>query len=152
MFQKSLQILVASALLALAATVGYSFLRLHGPEDTLAEARARLAAGAYGEVIADLDLAERGASFARSPVLLRELWRLRLLASADVRTDPAMEDCYVCSLHTGTVVYKGQLTPEQVWGDFLDLQQPDYMSHLALVHSRFSTNTFPSCRPSSLES
>jgi len=76
--------------------------------------------------------------------LNRELWRLRLLASADVRTDPAMEDCYVCSLHTGTVVYKGQLTPEQVWGYFLDLQQPDYMSHLALVHSRFSTNTFPS--------
>ena len=80
MFQKSLQILVASALLALAATVGYSFLRLHGPEDTLAEARARLAAGAYGEVIADLDLAERGASFARSPALLRELWRLRYAA------------------------------------------------------------------------
>ena len=48
MFQKSLQILVASALLALAATVGYSFLRLHGPEDTLAEARARLAAAAAG--------------------------------------------------------------------------------------------------------
>lgn len=80
MFQKSLQILVASALLALAATVGYSFLRLHGPEDTLAEARARLAAGAYGEVIADLDLAERSASFARSPSLLLELWRLRYAA------------------------------------------------------------------------
>ena len=31
-----------------------------------------------------------------------------------------------------------------MWGYFLDLQQPDYMSHLALVHSRFSTNTFPS--------
>ena len=53
--------------------------------------------------------------------LNRELWRLRLLASADVRTDPAMEDCYVCSLHTGTVVYKGQLTPEQVCGHLLDL-------------------------------
>jgi len=76
--------------------------------------------------------------------LNRELWRLRILASAEVRADAAMEDFYVCSLHTGTVVYKGQLTPEQVWGYFLDLQQPDYMSHLALVHSRFSTNTFPS--------
>ena len=31
-----------------------------------------------------------------------------------------------------------------MWGYFIDLQQPDYMSHLALVHSRFSTNTFPS--------
>ena len=76
--------------------------------------------------------------------LNRELWRLRILASAEVRADAAMEDFYVCSLHTGTIVYKGQLTPEQVWGYFLDLQQPDYMSHLALVHSRFSTNTFPS--------
>ena len=50
MFQKSLQILIASALLALTAIVGYSVLRLHGPEDTLAEARANLAAGHYGEV------------------------------------------------------------------------------------------------------
>ena len=41
-------------------------------------------------------------------------------------------------------MYKGQLTPEQVWGYFTDLQSPDYESHLALVHSRFSTNTFPS--------
>ena len=39
---------------------------------------------------------------------------------------------------------RGRLTTGQVWGYFLDLQQPDYMSHLALVHSRFSTNTFPS--------
>ena len=77
MFQKSLQILVASALLALAATVGYSFLRLHGPEDTLREARERFAAGAYGEVIASLGLAERSASFAARPELLQQLWRLR---------------------------------------------------------------------------
>lgn len=34
--------------------------------------------------------------------------------------------------------------PEQVWGYYKDLQQPSYQSHLALVHSRFSTNTFPS--------
>ena len=33
---------------------------------------------------------------------------------------------------------------EQVWGYFKDLQDPEYASHLALVHSRFSTNTFPS--------
>ena len=47
-------------------------------------------------------------------------------------------------LNSSTLIYKGQLTPEQVWGYFVDLQQPTYASHLALVHSRFSTNTFPS--------
>ena len=76
--------------------------------------------------------------------LNRELYRLRIASQFAVHKDPAMEDFYFCSLHNSTIVYKGQLTPEQVWGYFKDLQQPDYASHLALVHSRFSTNTFPS--------
>jgi glutamate synthase (NADPH) large chain len=51
---------------------------------------------------------------------------------------------YVCSLSTKVMVYKGQLTPSQIAGYFgADLADPDYKSHLALVHSRFSTNTFP---------
>ena len=77
MIQKSLQILIACALLTLTAIVGYSVLRLHGPEDTLREARVRFAAGAYGEVIASLGLAERSASFTADPALLQQLWRLR---------------------------------------------------------------------------
>ncbi len=51
---------------------------------------------------------------------------------------------YVCSLSTKILVYKGMLTPEQLPQYFMDLQDPDYKSHLAMVHSRFSTNTFPS--------
>ena len=52
---------------------------------------------------------------------------------------------YICSLSTKVLIYKGQLTPEQVESYFgADLGDPDYTSHLALVHSRFSTNTFPS--------
>jgi glutamate synthase domain-containing protein 1 len=51
---------------------------------------------------------------------------------------------YFCSLSSQTIVYKGQLTPEQVFPYFKDLQSPDFSSHMALVHSRFSTNTFPS--------
>jgi len=74
----------------------------------------------------------------------RELYRLRIAAQRAVTKDDANEDFYVNSLNTSTLIYKGQLTPEQVWGYFKDLQQPDYASHLALVHSRFSTNTFPS--------
>ena len=74
----------------------------------------------------------------------RELWKLRIASAAALRPDPANEDFYFNSLNTSTIVYKGQLTPEQVWGYFKDLQSPEYQSHLALVHSRFSTNTFPS--------
>jgi len=51
---------------------------------------------------------------------------------------------YCCSLSSKTIVYKGQLTPEQVNNYFIDLGQRDFMSHFTLAHSRFSTNTFPS--------
>jgi glutamate synthase domain-containing protein 1 len=51
---------------------------------------------------------------------------------------------YVNSLCTTHITYKGQLTPEQVSQYYLDLKDPTFETHLALVHSRFSTNTFPS--------
>ena len=51
---------------------------------------------------------------------------------------------YINSLTTSHITYKGQLTPEQVSQYFLDLQDPTFLTHMALVHSRFSTNTFPS--------
>ncbi|KAJ2882463.1 glutamate synthase [NADH] [Coemansia aciculifera] len=51
---------------------------------------------------------------------------------------------YVCSLDTRVIVYKGQLTPEQVPEYFVDLRDEAFETHFALVHSRFSTNTFPS--------
>ena len=52
---------------------------------------------------------------------------------------------YVCSLSSEVIVYKGQLTPEQLFLYFAgDLHHPLYKTHFALVHTRFSTNTFPS--------
>ncbi|MDC3426200.1 glutamate synthase large subunit [Aquibacillus sp. 3ASR75-11] len=51
---------------------------------------------------------------------------------------------YFPSLSAQTIVYKGLLTPEQVDGFYLDLQDEDFVSSFSLVHSRFSTNTFPS--------
>lgn len=51
---------------------------------------------------------------------------------------------YICSLSRRTVVYKGQLTSDQLWTYFPDLLDPMYDTYLALVHTRFSTNTFPS--------
>ncbi|XP_076755375.1 uncharacterized protein LOC143426097 isoform X1 [Xylocopa sonorina] len=51
---------------------------------------------------------------------------------------------YICSLSMRTIVYKGQLTADQLWLYFLDLKSPKFETYLALVHTRFSTNTFPS--------
>ena len=54
------------------------------------------------------------------------------------------ESFYIPSLSARTLVYKGMLMPEQVEEFYPDLADPDMASALALVHSRFSTNTFPS--------
>ena len=51
---------------------------------------------------------------------------------------------YVSSLSCRTIVYKGMLTAEQLPLFYPDLRDPQFESALALVHSRFSTNTFPS--------
>ncbi|HUA27458.1 MAG TPA: glutamate synthase large subunit [Streptosporangiaceae bacterium] len=51
---------------------------------------------------------------------------------------------YFCSLSSATIVYKGMLTATQLERFYPDLSDPRYTSALGLVHSRFSTNTFPS--------
>ena len=51
---------------------------------------------------------------------------------------------YICSLSTKVIVYKGMLMPEQIFPYYPELTDPDFKTHLAMVHSRFSTNTFPS--------
>ncbi|KLU65095.1 ferredoxin-dependent glutamate synthase 1 [Desulfosporosinus acididurans] len=51
---------------------------------------------------------------------------------------------YISSLSSKTIVYKGMLTAEQLRNFYLDLSDLDFASALAMVHSRFSTNTFPS--------
>ncbi len=50
---------------------------------------------------------------------------------------------YICSLSSKTLVYKGQLMAEQLAPFFPDLNEEDFKSSIALVHSRYSTNTFP---------
>ena len=54
------------------------------------------------------------------------------------------EDTYVVSLSSRTIVYKGMFLVGDLRNFYLDLQDKDYESAIALVHSRFSTNTFPS--------
>jgi NAD(P)H-dependent glutamate synthase small subunit len=71
----------------------------------------------------------------------RKLYVLRKAVSHDGRFKPWF---YVCSLSNKNIVYKGQLAPVQVYQYYHDLVSVDYEGHFALVHSRFSTNTFPS--------
>ncbi len=76
----------------------------------------------------------------------RKLFVIRKRAYTDVRTSTmgGAEFWYLCSLSSRTLVYKGMLTTVQLAQYFLDLADPSMETALALVHSRFSTNTFPS--------
>ena len=75
----------------------------------------------------------------------QELLRIRKVAEEEAAARLGHESgFYINSLTGQTITYKGQLTPEQVSQYFLDLKDPTFVSHLSLVHSRFSTNTFPS--------
>jgi glutamate synthase (NADPH/NADH) large chain len=77
----------------------------------------------------------------------RKLYALRKRASHALRGDKSLRQAkyfYVCSLSSTIIIYKGMLTPGQLRSFYPDLCDPDYTTHLAMVHSRFSTNTFPS--------
>lgn len=58
--------------------------------------------------------------------------------------EQSIEDTYVVSCSSRTLIYKGMFLVGQLRSFFLDLQSQDYESAIALVHSRFSTNTMPS--------
>ncbi|MDB5289397.1 MAG: gltB 2 [Phycisphaerales bacterium] len=58
----------------------------------------------------------------------------------------ARDEFYICALSVNRLVYKGMLTADQLRHYYLDLGDPTFTSALAMVHSRFSTNTFPSWR------
>ncbi|HEY5583996.1 MAG TPA: glutamate synthase large subunit [Ruminiclostridium sp.] len=76
----------------------------------------------------------------------RKLYIIRKRAEKII--SPMSEDkggiFYISSLSSKTIVYKGMLTAEQLRNFYLDLSDLDFVSALAMVHSRFSTNTFPS--------
>lgn len=76
--------------------------------------------------------------------LERRLYIIRKRIEQEMGSDPEFKDVYFSSLSAGTIVYKGMLIPEQLDSFYIDLNHPEFKSALALVHSRFSTNTFPS--------
>lgn len=76
----------------------------------------------------------------------RKLYVIRKRAEQAIRYSGIVggEQFYVCSMSFKTLIYKGMLTPTQVRGFYPELSDPAMESALAMIHSRFSTNTFPS--------
>ncbi|WP_345783030.1 glutamate synthase large subunit [Coraliomargarita parva] len=89
---------------------------------------------------------ERSADVARGLAFERKLYIVRRLATHRIRYSGQDEDSifYISSLSSRTMTYKGMLTTQQLIDYFPDLADEDMESALALTHSRFSTNTFPS--------
>src|SRR5205085_11083771 len=79
-------------------------------------------------------------------VFERKLYVIRKRAENEIKRAGAAggEYFYVSSLSARTIVYKGMLTPDQVDSYYPDLSDERMVSAIALVPSRFSTNTFPS--------
>jgi glutamate synthase domain-containing protein 2/glutamate synthase domain-containing protein 1/glutamate synthase domain-containing protein 3 len=86
----------------------------------------------------------QGDKIASSLDFERKLYVIRKLTENAIIKQYSHVQFYFSSLSSRTIVYKGMLTPEQVDAYYLELQDPSVETALALVHSRFSTNTFPS--------
>ena len=116
----------------------------------------------WRDVPADPDLADIGdTARAAEPTILhvfvgdlgmidqdafeRKLYVVRRLFEKEIDSAQYDKDvCYYPSFSSRTIVYKGMLTPDQLGDYFPDLNDSRVESALAMVHSRFSTNTFPS--------
>jgi len=83
-------------------------------------------------------------SYDSQDVLEHKLYSVRKLTENRVSSAfPEIEDFYICSLSSKCIVYKGMLTPVQLRTYYADLSDENFISAISLVHSRFSTNTFP---------
>jgi glutamate synthase domain-containing protein 1 len=80
------------------------------------------------------------AAFERKLYVIRKQFE-KAVAALDI---PENKFAYIPSLSSNTLIYKGMLSADQIETMFPDLVDPDVESALALVHQRFSTNTFPS--------
>ncbi|XP_014504412.1 glutamate synthase [NADH], amyloplastic isoform X2 [Vigna radiata var. radiata] len=88
--------------------------------------------------------AQSNVDLERQMYILRKLSMAAITSALNLQND-GITDFYICSLSSRTVVYKGQLTPAQLRDYyFADLGNERFTSYMALIHSRFSTNTFPS--------
>jgi glutamate synthase (NADPH/NADH) large chain len=83
------------------------------------------------------------ARFAPRETFEHVLYLLRKRVENRVRAAGLSEDFYIASFSSQTIVYKGLMLPSQLGAFYPDLRHRDLQAHLALVHSRFSTNTNP---------
>lgn len=84
------------------------------------------------------------ADFEQQMYILRRVSMVAIRAALNLQHG-GVRDFYICSLSSRTIVYKGQLKPSQLKEYYYwDLGNERFTSYMALVHSRFSTNTFPS--------
>ncbi len=79
-----------------------------------------------------------GESFPDQADLERKLYVIRRLIEKNI------PDIHICSCSSRSIVYKGLLLASQMASFYTDLSEPDFKSPLAVVHQRYSTNTFPS--------
>ncbi|MBW5448398.1 glutamate synthase large subunit [Cohnella sp. CFH 77786] len=88
----------------------------------------------------------RAAGLADDMAFERKLYVIRKRAEKEIRYSgmEGGDSFYFPSLSSKKIVYKGMLTTEQVGSFYPELHEPDVETAMALVHSRFSTNTFPS--------
>ena len=81
--------------------------------------------------------------FITSEVFIEDLDFERKLYRIRKHIERLTDECYICSLSSKNIVYKGMLTSLQLREFYPDLTSPWLTSGMAIVHSRFSTNTFP---------
>jgi glutamate synthase (ferredoxin) len=97
---------------------------------------------ARGEHVGLGEETDRRAAFERRLYIIRK--RIEQAIDQLAIADDQRKFCYIVNLSCRTLIYKGMLTANQIETMFPDLTDPDMQSALALVHQRFSTNTFPS--------
>ena len=125
--RKLLEIIVAKEGMRL---LGWRSVPVH--EEVLGE-RARACMPVIEQAfIARPDSLPRGIDFDRRLYVARRVF------------EQSNDDCYVCSMSSRTIVYKGMFLVSQLRAFYSDLQEDSFISAIAMVHSRFSTNTFPS--------
>ncbi len=93
-------------------------------------------------------LIQRGPETADTDAFQRKLYVIRKQAHHALwdKNETAWRDFYVVSMSARTMVYKGMVLAPNLAKFYLDFQDPDFATAIALFHQRFSTNTFPSWR------
>ncbi|KAJ4952649.1 hypothetical protein NE237_029481 [Protea cynaroides] len=82
--------------------------------------------------------------FEQQMYILRRVSMVAIRAALNIQHG-GVKDFYICSLSSRTIVYKGQLKPDQLKDYYYeDIGNERFTSYMAMIHSRFSTNTFPS--------